>query len=79
MATKEQLIEFADGLKQISEDLNRIIQHLEDVNGEPYYAGFDKKERADELSSFKSSLVENQKLLGVVKNQLIRDYGYVYK
>lgn len=79
MATKEQLIEFADGLKQISEDLNRIIQHLEDVNGEPYYAGFDKKERADELSRFKSSLVENQKLLGVVKNQLIRDYGYVYK
>lgn len=79
MATKEQLIEFADGLKQISEDLNRIIQHLEDVNGEPYYAGFDKKGRADELSRFKSSLVENQKLLGVVKNQLIRDYGYVYK
>ena len=79
MATKEQLIEFADGLKQISEDLNRIIQHLEDVNGEPYYAGFDKKERADELSRFKSSLVENQKLLGIVKNQLIRDYGYVYK
>jgi len=79
MATKEQLIEFADGLNQIGEDLKRIIQHLEDVDGEPYYAGFDKKERADELSRFKSDFVKNQKLLDVVKNQLMRDYGYAYK
>lgn len=79
MATQEQLVDFADGLKQINEDTERVIKHLQNTVSEPYYAGLEQNERSVELEQFKKNLDSNQKLLEIVKNQLKLEHGYIYK